>query len=162
MIFFRVYFLAAILSTIPSFVKSQPAKLSKSHILDSLNRSLQLSKPDSSRVRIFLYLSDPEVKMYSYAKSDVNLDTAIYYLKKAEWLSDSINYKSGKWHVAMKWAYVFFKRGDIKKQKEYLLKAVAIARDMKSTQRESIAWQQLSSYHKNQNELEESIHCIEE
>ncbi|HEY5825126.1 MAG TPA: histidine kinase dimerization/phosphoacceptor domain -containing protein [Cyclobacteriaceae bacterium] len=162
MIFFRVFFLAAILSTLPSFVKSQPSKLSKSYILDSLNRSLRLSKPDSTRVLILLYLSDPEVKMYSYAKGDVNLDTASYYLKRAESLSDSINYKGGKWHVAMKWAYVSFKRGELQKQKEYLLKAVAIGRDMKSTETESIAWHQLSSYHKNQNELEESIRCLEE
>jgi two-component system, sensor histidine kinase PdtaS len=162
MICLRICFLVVILSLHSAQVAGQAPKLSKSYILDSLNRSLRLSKPDTDRVMIFLHLSDPEGEMYSYAKSDVNLDTAIYYMKQAESLSDSINFKRGKWHLAMKWAYVSFKRGEIKKQKEYLLKAIAIARDMKSTKTELIGWVQLSAYHKSQNELEESIRCLEE
>jgi two-component sensor histidine kinase len=136
----------------PFYPALSPAKV------DSLRRQLRQSRPDTSRVKLLLALSNNLSSIIYDADMDVTSysDTVLAYVKQAQRLSDKLGFVTGQ--IDSKYAIAYYlvcnNEGQKREIREAAQSGLVISQQYHNAYREAIGWYLLNaSYNSSLSEL---------
>jgi len=94
--------------------------------ISQLYKKYVKAKSDTSKVALLLKLGDYHLNEASTIAKPKSSDSAIFYIKKAEDLSHSLNYDKGIGQSYIKYSQLFTKKKQLEKAGDYAQKAIAV------------------------------------
>src|SRR5690554_3316208 len=139
-----------------SAVLSQGFDLQKTFYVDSLETKLRQSKPDTNRINLLLLLTDPFAAVND--NKSYNLDTALFYARQADSLSNILKFTKGlilgRYHLAS----LLVQKGETQKAKDMLLEGIKISRESGYNRQGAEGWYTLrDTYMVSKEKLSEVI-----
>src|SRR5690606_34805021 len=117
--------------------------------IDSLLQITNSSKPDTTKVRAYLYIAQLTV--------GTDIDTTIYFVKKAEKLAEAHNFKPGLGEVYGWLGYLYNAINQPMLASEYNLKSIPILNELGQEQTVSIVYSNIGMNYHHMGDIKNAI-----